>query len=100
MAKTDKKSKALSTSRKTTAPKAARGEAAATKPAAPNNGTEKTTQKAGMADLITMPAPAPAPSSEQIAELARKYWAERGYAEGHQEDDWFRAEQELRAKAS
>lgn len=40
------------------------------------------------------------PSYEQIADLARKYWAERGYKDGHQEEDWFRAEQELRAKAS
>jgi len=40
------------------------------------------------------------PSHEQIAELARKYWAERGYRDGHHEEDWFRAEQELRAKAS
>lgn len=40
------------------------------------------------------------PSHEQVAALARKYWAERGYQEGRQEEDWFRAEQELRAKAS
>jgi hypothetical protein len=41
-----------------------------------------------------------APSHEEIAELAQKYWAERGYADGQHEEDWFRAEQELRAKAS
>lgn len=40
------------------------------------------------------------PSYEQIAELARKYWADRGYKDGHHEEDWFRAEQELRGKAS
>lgn len=40
------------------------------------------------------------PSHDQIAELARKYWAERGYQDGHHEEDWFRAEQALRAKAS
>ncbi len=40
------------------------------------------------------------PSHEQISELARKYWAERGYKDGHQEEDWLRAEQELRGKAS
>jgi hypothetical protein len=40
------------------------------------------------------------PTHEQIAELARKYWAQRGYTDGHHEEDWFRAEQELRAKAS
>ena len=40
------------------------------------------------------------PSHNQIADLARKYWAERGYKDGHHEEDWFRAEQELRGKAS
>jgi hypothetical protein len=40
------------------------------------------------------------PSHDQIAELARKYWAERGCTDGHQEEDWLRAEQELMAKAS
>ena len=40
------------------------------------------------------------PSHEQVADLARKYWAERGYKDGHHEEDWFRAEQELRGKAS
>jgi Protein of unknown function (DUF2934) len=40
------------------------------------------------------------PTHEQIAELARKYWAQRGYIDGHQEEDWHRAEHELRAKAS
>jgi hypothetical protein len=40
------------------------------------------------------------PSHDQIAELARKYWAERGYKDGHHEEDWLRAEQELRGKAS
>jgi ribonuclease I len=41
-----------------------------------------------------------APSAEQIAALAHKYWAERGYQHGKDADDWFRAEQELRSKAS
>jgi hypothetical protein len=39
------------------------------------------------------------PTHEQIAELARKYWAQRGYNDGHHEEDWLRAEKELRAKA-
>lgn len=41
-------------------------------------------------------APA-APSQEQIARLAEKYWAERGWPEGSPEQDWLRAEQELRS---
>ncbi|HEV2462810.1 MAG TPA: DUF2934 domain-containing protein [Acidobacteriaceae bacterium] len=46
------------------------------------------------------PISASGPTHEQIAELARKYWAQRGYADGHHEEDWFRAERELHAKAS
>jgi chromosome segregation ATPase len=38
-------------------------------------------------------------SPEQVAELAHKYWAERGYTDGGHEEDWRRAEQELRARA-
>jgi hypothetical protein len=40
------------------------------------------------------------PSREEIAELARKYWAERGWQDGYAEQDWLRAEQELRGIAS
>jgi hypothetical protein len=36
------------------------------------------------------------PSREDIARLAEKYWAERGWPEGSPEQDWLRAEQELR----
>jgi hypothetical protein len=39
-------------------------------------------------------------SHEQIAKLAHRYWAERGHQHGHHEEDWLRAEQELRGKAS
>ena len=40
-------------------------------------------------------------SHEQVAVLAHRYWAERGYRHGHDAEDWFRAEQELlRGKAS
>ena len=38
-------------------------------------------------------------SHEQIAELAHKYWAERGYSDGGHEQDWLRAERELRDMA-
>jgi len=30
----------------------------------------------------------------------KQYWAERGHQDGHHEEDWYRAEQELRGKAS
>jgi hypothetical protein len=35
------------------------------------------------------------PTHEQIAALAQKYWAERGYSDGHAEHDWLRAESDL-----
>jgi hypothetical protein len=37
---------------------------------------------------------------EQIAQLAHRYWIERGRQHGHHEEDWYRAEHELHAKAS
>ncbi|MGH9588851.1 MAG: DUF2934 domain-containing protein [Terracidiphilus sp.] len=37
---------------------------------------------------------------DEVAQLAHRYWAERGGQHGHDVDDWFRAEQELRARAS
>ncbi len=42
------------------------------------------------------PDAAAAPTREDIARLAEKYWAERGWPEGSPEQDWLRAEQELR----
>jgi hypothetical protein len=40
------------------------------------------------------------PSREEIEELARKYWAARGFTDGYAEQDWLRAEQELLKMAS
>ncbi|HEX4320987.1 MAG TPA: DUF2934 domain-containing protein [Acidobacteriaceae bacterium] len=39
-------------------------------------------------------------SHEEVATLAHRFWAERGHRHGNHVDDWFRAEQELRGKAS
>jgi hypothetical protein len=36
--------------------------------------------------------------SEQIASLAYSLWQERGCPEGNPDEDWFRAEQEIRGK--
>jgi hypothetical protein len=36
------------------------------------------------------------PDRQRIAGLASEYWAARGFAEGGAEEDWFRAEQELK----
>ena len=61
---------------------------------------EKTTKprKAPAKKKATVEAAEPIvihPTHEQIAALAQKYWAERGYTEGHAEHDWLRAEREL-----
>ena len=40
------------------------------------------------------------PSYEEIAQLAERYWAERGWQDGYAEQDWLRAEQELLGVAS
>jgi len=37
----------------------------------------------------------PAPSFDEIAQLAYSYWEARGYQGGSPEDDWLRAEREL-----
>ena len=45
------------------------------------------------------PTAAPAvcqPSPDEIARLAYSYWEARGYAGGSSEQDWLRAERELR----
>jgi len=39
-------------------------------------------------------------SHDQVARLAHRFFIERGHAHGHHEEDWFRAEQALRSKAS
>jgi hypothetical protein len=39
-------------------------------------------------------------SHELVAQLAHRFWSERGYKHGYDAEDWFRAEQELRSKAS
>jgi len=54
-----------------------------------------TRKKAAPTSITQMKA-----SHEQIAQLAHKFWAERGQQHGHHEEDWLRAEQELLGKAS
>jgi hypothetical protein len=39
-------------------------------------------------------------SHDQVAQLAHRFFIERGHTHGHHEEDWFRAEQALRPKAS
>lgn len=39
-------------------------------------------------------------SHEEVARLAHSYYQQRGHKHGHHVEDWIRAEQELRGKAS
>jgi Protein of unknown function (DUF2934) len=83
MAETIKKAKAPSKPKKAVAEKTV-----AEKPAA-----KKAEPKTGIA--IVKPV-----SQEDVAALAHRFWAERGYRHGQHVEDWFRAEQELRGRAS
>jgi len=79
MSETTKKAKAPAKPRKTAANKATVTEISA--PAAPSQ------------EHV-------APSHEAVAKLAHQYFIDRGHHHGHHVEDWFRAEQELRSKAS
>jgi len=88
MAETTKKAKAPSKPKKTVAEKPV-----AEKPVAKKAAAKKTEAPTGIA--VVKPV-----SQEEVAALAHRFWAERGYRHGQHVDDWFRAEQELRGKAS
>jgi Protein of unknown function (DUF2934) len=55
------------------------------------------------AETATVPSSNPpatesySPSFDEIAQLAYSYWESRGYHGGSPEEDWLRAEQELRS---
>jgi hypothetical protein len=57
----------------------------------------KTATKTENVAQATSPA---RPSREEIEKLAKLYWAQRGYQDGHAEQDWLKAEQDLLKKAS
>jgi hypothetical protein len=67
--------------------------------AAPAVAAKKTVKAAPKAKTIDVAATS-APSYTEIAQLAERYWAERGWQDGHAEQDWLRAEQELVGAAS
>jgi hypothetical protein len=48
----------------------------------------------------TIDVAAVTPSHVEIAQLAERYWAERGWQDGYAEQDWLRAERELMGVAS
>jgi hypothetical protein len=62
-----------------------------TKSAETPNGTAKRRKPAAKKQTTV-----PVPSREEIARLAEKFWAERGWPEGSPEQDWLRAERELK----
>ena len=45
-------------------------------------------------------APLVSPSHDEIAQLAYSYWVDRGCQGGSSDEDWLRAEQELKLRAS
>ncbi|HVN03628.1 MAG TPA: DUF2934 domain-containing protein [Bryobacteraceae bacterium] len=55
------------------------------------------------AETATVPSSNPpafesyTPTFDEIAQLAYSYWEARGYQGGSPEEDWLRAEQELRS---
>ncbi len=51
------------------------------------------------AAILTMSSPKPV-AHEDVAKLAHQFWSERGFQHGHHEEDWLRAEEMLRGKAS
>jgi hypothetical protein len=67
-------------------------------PAKPRKTAAKKTAVTPIA-LVENRKPAPV-THEEISKLAHRFWAERGHQDGYAEQDWHRAERELRGKAS
>src|SRR5690242_6610632 len=64
-----------------------------------NSPSIDTTTLSAVAPATAAPSNPPVtsgPSFEEIAKLAYSYWEARGYQGGSSEEDWLRAEQELR----
>jgi Protein of unknown function (DUF2934) len=70
------------------------------KPAAAPKAAAKPRKPGAKKNPVPAKPTAASVSREQVAELAHRLWKERGGVHGHHEDDWFRAEQALRQKAS
>ena len=92
-----KKTKTLAKSK--SAAKAQGGETEGAVRAAPAVAAKKTAKSATKAKTVDVAA-TKVPSYTDIAQLAERYWAERGWQDGHAEQDWLRAERELSRAAS
>ena len=95
-AETVKKTKAPA---KPKAVKTAEGETGSAVKAAPE-AAAKTKVKAAAKSKTVDIAASRTPSYAEIAQLAERYWAERGWQDGYAEQDWLRAERELLGMAS
>jgi hypothetical protein len=60
------------------------------------SGTAKRRKPAAKKQATVAPAATAQPTRDEIARLAEKFWMERGQQDGSAEQDWLRAEQELR----
>ena len=94
---TVKKTKAPAKAKK--AAQAPEGEAGTAVKAAPKAAAKTKAKAAPKTDAVVIVA-SRTPSYEEIARLAERYWAERGWQDGYAEQDWLRAERELLGMAS
>src|SRR5580704_15943107 len=90
--------KTKTTAKSKSAAKTQAGEKEAVK-AAPKVGAKKTVKAAAKTETVDVMA-THTPSYTEIAQLAERYWAERGWQDGYAEQDWLRAERELVGAAS
>jgi hypothetical protein len=79
-------------------PGAAPKAAAKSRKSAPSNSAK--TKSAAKKSVASANGSGNSIAHDQVARLAHRFFEERGHTHGHHEEDWFRAEQELRAKAS
>lgn len=80
-------------------PMAEKAKTATTTPKPRKAATKKAAVPANVTE-INAPREQKVVSRDEIAALAHKLWLERGRQHGQDADDWFRAEQLLRGKAS
>jgi hypothetical protein len=67
--------------------------------AAPAVAAKRAVKSAAKGKTVDVAA-ASVPSYTEIAQLAERFWAERGWHDGYAEQDWLRAERELLGPAS